>query len=139
MKSNVIGIALSSTSVCVIDTSKFFRSLLRRSWFMMSYRSSLLLASLLMVKANMWRDLEAVSLFTYDVGSIFCATFSRASCTALMVASRVSGNVSVLHPGGASLLRAQSVIGAESSSFRRVPLLPVQSRMSSIVPVVSEL
>ena len=52
---------------------------------MMSYRSSLLLACLLMMDANMWRDLEPVSLFTYDVGSIFCATFSRASCKALMV------------------------------------------------------
>ena len=57
---------------------------------MMSYRSSLLLACLLVIVANMWRDLEAVSLFTYDVGSIFCATFSRASCTALMVASGVT-------------------------------------------------
>ena len=138
MRSNVIGIGLSSL-VFVIATSRCSKSSSRRSWCMMSYRSSLLLACLLVIVANMWRDLEAVSLFTYDVGSIFCATFSRASCTALMVASRVSGNVSVLHPGGASLLRAQSVIGAESSSFRRVPLLPVQSRMSSIVPVVSEL
>ena len=85
------------------------------------------------------RDLEAVSLFTYNVESIFCATFSRASCTALMVASVVSCNVSVFHPDGASSFRAQSVIGAELSSFRRVPLLPVQSRMSSIVPVVSGL
>ena len=66
-----------------------------------------------MMDADMWRDLKTVSLFTYDVGSIFCVTFSRASCIALMVASGVSGNVLVLYPGGASLLRAQSVIGAD--------------------------
>ena len=87
----------------------------------------------------MWRDLETVSLFAYDFGSIFCSTFSRASCPALMVASGVNGNVLVLHPGGASSLRAQSIIGAELSSFHRVPLLPVQSRMASILPVVSGL
>ena len=84
-----------------------------RSWCMMSYRSSLLLACLLMMDANMWRDLETVSRCTWDVGSIFCATFSRALCIALMVASGVSGRVVVLHPGGASSLRAQSVIGAD--------------------------
>ena len=65
---------------------------------------SLLPACLLMMDANMWRDLETVSLFTCDVGSIFCATFSRASWIALMVASGVSGNVLVLHPGVASSL-----------------------------------
>ena len=53
-----------------------------------------------------------------------------------MVASGVSGNVVVLHPGGASSLRAQSVIGARLSSLCRVPLLTVHSRTSSIVPVV---
>ena len=53
---------------------------------MMSYRSSLLLACLQMIDANIWRELETVILFTGDVGSIFFATFSRASCTALMVA-----------------------------------------------------
>ena len=90
-----------------------------------------------MMDANIWRDLETVSLFTYDVGSIFYATFSRASRIALMVASGVSGNVLVLHPGGASSLRAQSVIGAKLSSLCRVPLLTVHSRirMSSVVPV----
>ena len=79
---------------------------------MISYRSSLLLAYLLRMDANMWRDLETVSLFTDDVESVFCATFSRASFTALMVASGISGNVLVLHPGDASSLRAHSVIGA---------------------------
>ena len=48
------------------------------------------MACLLMMDANMWRDVVTVILFTYDVGSIFCATFARASCTALMVASGVS-------------------------------------------------
>ena len=77
---------------------------------------------------NLW-----YSVILYDVGSIFCATFSRASCTALMVAFGVSGNVLVLYPDGASSL------GARLSSVRRVPLLPVQSRMPSSVPVVSGL
>ena len=90
--------------MCIVDTSNWSRSSLRRSWCMMSYRSSLLLACLLMMDANMWRDLETVSLFTCNVGSIFCTTFSMASCIALMVASGVSGNVLVLHPGGASSL-----------------------------------
>ena len=63
---------------------------------------------------DMWRDLETVSRCMWDVGSIFCATFSRASCIALMVASGVSDSVSVLHPGGASSLRAQSGIGVDS-------------------------
>ena len=43
----------------------------------------------------MWHDLETVSRSTCDVGSIFCATFLRTSCIALMVASGVSGNVLV--------------------------------------------
>ena len=139
MRSNVIGIELSSSSVCVIATSRFSRSSSRCSWCMMSYRSSLLLACLLMIDANMWRDLETVSRFTDDVESVFCATFSRASCTALIVASGVSGDALVLHPGGASSLRAQSLIGAKLSSFCRAPLLLVQYQMSSIVPVVSGL
>ena len=84
----------------------------------------------------MWRDLETDSLFTCNVGSIFCATFSRASCIALMVASGVSGNVLVLHTGGASSLRAQSVIGAKLSTLCRGPLLTLHSQMSSVVPVV---
>ena len=67
-----------------------------RSWCIMLYRSSLLLACLLMIDANMWRDLETVSWCTWDVGSIFCATFSRASCITLMMASGVSGSVLVL-------------------------------------------
>ena len=53
---------------------------------------------LLMMDANIWHELETVSLFTGDVGSIFFATFSRASCTALMVASGVSGSVLDFHP-----------------------------------------
>ena len=89
--------------MCVIDTSKCSRSSLRRSWCMMLCRSSLVLACLLMRDANMWRNLETVSLFTYDGGSFFCA-FSMALCTAMIVASGVSGNVLVLlHPGGASI------------------------------------
>ena len=114
VRSNVIEIGLSSLSVCVIATS-----LLRRSWCMMSYRSSLHLACLLMMGANMWRDLDTVNLFTYDVGSIFCAT--RWWRLELAVS-----NVLVLHLGGASSLRAQSVIGVKLSSFRMVSLLPVQ-------------
>ena len=97
---------------------------------MMSYRSSLLLAWLLMMDANIWRDLETVSFFTGDVGSIFFATFSRASCTALMVASGVSGSVLDLHPGGASSLPVYSVIEA---------FFPAESLQSSIVPVASGL
>ena len=42
---------------------------------MMSSRSSLHRACLLVMDANMWRDLETVSLFTYDVG-----TFPRCTC-----------------------------------------------------------
>ena len=92
-----------------------------------------------MIDANMWRDLETVSRSTWDVRSIYCATFSRASCIALMVAFGVSGSVLVLHPGGASSLRAQSVIGVDSWSLCSVPLLTVHSSVATLVPVTTVL
>ena len=58
---------------------------------MMSYRTSLLLACLLMMDANMWCDLETVSLFTYGVGS------NSQRPRVQMVTSGVSGNVLALH------------------------------------------
>ena len=58
----------------------------------------------------MWRNLDAVNLMAGGLGSVLRATLSRASCTALIVASGVNGIVFVLHSGGASSSRTHSVI-----------------------------
>ena len=101
----------------------------------------------------MWHNLETVSLLALELGSILRHLFFRLGLEGLgpnpyqkvvpsrlyMVASGVNGIVLVLHPGGASSLRAQSVIEAELSPLRSVPLLPMQYQMFSVVLAVSGL
>ena len=66
----------------------------------------------LMMDVIKWRALDTTTLLVCILGSAIFSTLSGALCTAIIVASRVSGIVLVFQPGGASSFRMHSVITA---------------------------
>ena len=77
------------------------------------------------MNACRWHSLDTINLLVCELGLILLATLSRASCTAIIVASGVNGIVIVFQPGEASSLYAHSMIGT-----RLLPLSSVSLHLS---------